>query len=225
MSNFNFSNKTLPTASGKSQLEANAIHTVTFTGCEAKDIEKDGSVYKTIKIRFDNSEGYFEDTIFEPKGQDFERSKSDLGYEQPSNVEMLMAKIKHLIDGVNPDLGKKIDSGETSFNANSWDDMRTLIIRSTNKGKGVETSVKLLSNKDGYPVFPRYIVGISREGNTYLKTKFIGSNLKFTAKEEELMAAKKEAKPTDMNASRQKGSAPTAAATTAAVDSLDDLDF
>lgn len=201
--NFILNNTTAASTSNvKKTLDGNAIHKVIFKGCEAVDITgKDEKKYKLIKIRFENEEGVFEDSVFEPSEADFKRPQSAQGYEQPSGFEYLMTKMRHLIAAVNPDLDKQIDSGEKSLSAPDWNKFRELIVRATNKGKDAEVEIKLMKNKNGYSIFPRYFLGLSKEGNVYIKkgNGFIGHGLYFTEKELEVIEKQANAKPTDMS--------------------------
>ena len=115
--NFNF-NETAGASQSQSlpQLEGNKVHEVTFKGCELRDITgvKDPSqVYKVLDIKFTTDKGYYTDTVFEPKLGDEKRQENEIGgkkYVKPSNIENMMLEFRHLIDAVNPELGKQIDS-------------------------------------------------------------------------------------------------------------------
>ena len=202
--NFLINNSNTAAASNvKKGLEGNQIHKVLFKGCESVDINgKEGRTFKVIKIKFENEHGIFEDTVFEPVEDDFKRTQSAQGYEQPSGFEYLISKLRHLIAAVNPDLDKKIEAGETSLSAPNWDAFRTLVVKATNKGKDTEVEIKLLKNKNGYAVFPRFFLGLSKEGNIYIKKgeNFIGSGLYFSEKEFKAIETAQNAKPTDMAA-------------------------
>lgn len=185
------------------KLLGNDIYKVKFDGAEIKDY-KEGTV-KVLLLKFSNDEGYFTHTVFEPtveKG-DFKRGESKFmnknGVEekipQPSNAETMMQLFKHLIDAVNPELGIQINKGEKSIGAPNWDGLRKLIVKATEKGIGVETNIKLLkkTKSDGKEeaVFPGFFAGIDREDpkKIYIKNKFIGNKLSFTAYETTKMNA------------------------------------
>lgn len=169
----------------RSLLEGNQIHTVKFDGCEVRDIQGVQDPTKTFKIldiKFSNDEGYFTDGIFEPTERDMEDVQGMYGA-QPSNMKALMLKFKHLIDAVNPELGKKIDSGEQKLNAPNWDALRQLMIKATDPGKGTELQIKLVKTKKGTPAFPGFFAGYSKSGQLYMKTSFIGKKLSWTRNE------------------------------------------
>lgn len=200
---FLINNTTASTSASKRQLDGNQIHKVIFRGCEAVDITgKDDKQYKILKIKFENESGLFEDSIFEPSSEDMKRPQSAQGYEQPSGVEYLMAKIRHLIAAVNPALDKAIEDGTKTIEAKDWKGLRDIVVKATNKGIGTEVEIKLLKNKSGYAIFPRYFLGIKKDGATFFKREnyFIGNGLAFNEKELKAIKDAAEAKPTDMAA-------------------------
>lgn len=181
----------------RKQLEGNAIHTVTFEGCVARDIEgkqDPNKTFKVLDIKFSNKDGYFTDTIWEPTENDMEDRQGPYGA-QPSNFKAMMYKFKHLIDAVNPELAKKIDSGEQKLNANTWDGLRTLMVQSTTPGIGKETKIKLIKNNKGEASFP-FFANYNKEGKFYMATNFIGDNIFWTSKELNKMNTAASAKPT-----------------------------
>lgn len=187
----------------KANLEGNRIVTVTFDGVESKEIvsKKDGTKYDILNIKFSNEEGIFEDGVFEPKPGDEKRKVSDQGYTNPSVVEELMAKFRHLIAAVNPELDAQIESKAKSLTAPNWKALCILMGKATAKGIGKTVQIKLMNDKDGKGQFPRYYLGISRNDKLYMRTNFIapnGSVLAFTDKEKERMATVAAAKPTSM---------------------------
>ena len=184
-------------SSSRKQLEGNAIHTVKFEGCEARDIDgkqDPTKKFKVLDIKFSNSDGYFTDTIWEPNDSDMEDRVGPYGA-QPSNFKAMMYKFKHLIDAVNPALAAKIDSGEQKLNANTWDGLRTLMVQATTPGIGKETKIKLVKNNKGEAIFP-YFANYDRNGKFYMGTNFIGDNIFWTTKELNKMNAAAAAKPT-----------------------------
>lgn len=199
--NFNFdatagisqSNSTTP-------LVGNKIHDVIFDGCEARDFDgvKDPSAkYSVLEMKFHNEDGSFTHTIWAPKDTDFEDTESQFG-KNPSNVKSMMLLFKHLIDAVNPELGKQIDSKEKSLNAPNWNKLRELMVKATESGIGKEISIKLLVNKKGEAIFPGFFASYSRKGELYMRTNFIGEKgrLFFSSKELEKIKNAEKATPT-----------------------------
>lgn len=195
-------------SSAKPRLAGNDIYTVKFDGCEIQDIKgvKDTTaVYKVLKLKFSNEEGSYEQTIFEPKADDFDRGETkyidkSTGEEkkiaQTSGVENMMLLFKHAIDAINPKVAKQIDEGAVNLGANDWDGLRKLVVQILDVNKGVTTNIKLLKNTKGEATFPGYFAGITKEGKAYVKNNFIGSKLAFTSYEKTRIENEANAKPT-----------------------------
>jgi len=178
-------------------LEGNAIYDVTFDGCEARNIEGKQDPTKTFKvldIKFSNEDGIFTHSVFEPTDEDMQDRQGPFG-PQPSNVKAMMLLFKHLIDAVNPTLGKAIDNKEKNLNTTSWDALRQLMVQATDPGKGTKTKIKLVKNNKGAAIFP-YFANYSKEGKLYMGTNFIGSGVFFTSKELDKIAKAATATPT-----------------------------
>ena len=178
--------------------DGNAIYDVTFDGCEARDIQgvqDTTKVFHVLDIKFSNDEGIYTHTIFEPAEADMEDRQGPFG-PQPSNVKAMMLLFKHLIDAVNPELGKAIDNKEKSLATSSWDALRKLMVQATDPGKGTQTKIKLVKNNKGVATFP-FFAAYNKEGKLYMQTNFIGKNIFFTNKELDRIAKATEAKPTD----------------------------
>lgn len=195
--NFGFNETIGVSQSGSAVLEGNSIHEVTFDGCEARDIQgvQDPSkVYKVLDIKFSGKGGKFTDTIWEPRDSDAVDRESTYG-PTPSNVKAMMLKFKHLIDAVNPELAKQIESKEKTLTASNWDSLRKIMVEATKPGIGTTTKIKLIKNKNGDPIFP-YFAKYSKEGRLYMSTNFIGNNILWTAKELQQIEKAKTATPT-----------------------------
>ena len=182
------------------RLAANAIHTVKFDGATAEVIEgKDTTKYSVLKLKFTGEDGEFIDTIFEPKDDDNIRKQNNFGYENPSRVEELMFKVRHLIAAVNPKVSESIDK-KGKMEIATWKDLQDFVIKHTTTGVGKETQIKLLADSKGNPQFPPFVLGISKAGEPYPRTNFIGDKLAFTAKEQERINNALTAKPTNIEA-------------------------
>jgi hypothetical protein len=184
------------------QLAGNAIHDVTFKGVEAKTIEsKDGDKYDILSIKFAGENGaIFEDSIFEPKAGDDQRKKNNFGYENPSNVEEMMFKVKHLLAAVAPKVAEKIEKAG-GMDVGSWSALRDFVVKYTAEAakNGAKTQIKLISRTDSKGVtrahFPSFVLGINKDNKAYPKTNFIGATLAFTAKEQAKIDEAATAKP------------------------------
>ena len=145
----------------KPRLKGNNIHDVQFDGCEIVDIQgvkNPGEVYKVLKLKFSNDEGTYEHTIFEPRESDFARTESkytdkktgeDKGIPQASGVESMMLFFKHAIDAINPTVAKAIDGGTQNLGAKDWNDLRVIVQKILDAGKGSKFQIKLLLIKNG----------------------------------------------------------------------------
>jgi len=195
----------------KPQLEGNKIHEVKLISCEKDDIQgvKDPTqVYKVIKITFENEDGQYQHTIFEPRPEDFERKENEYTDKktgkvnkipQPANVESMMLLFKHIMDSFVPEVASKIDSGEKSLNAPDWDTLRDLVLKILTVGKGRSSKIKLLKNKKGEAIFPGFFASVNREGKVYLRNNFIGDKVAFTAYELQRIQNEATATPTNMS--------------------------
>lgn len=191
-------------SNGSTRLAANEIHDVIFDGVEADTIEKkDGSAtFDVLRVKFKNENGTFEHVIFEPKAGDDIRQKNSFDSENPSNVEILIFTVKHLLAAVAPTVAKQIE--EKGLNIEGWNGkggLREFMVNNTKKAIGTATQIKLVANKDNNAVFPGFPLGMSRDGNVFPRTNFIGKELKFTAKEIERMNNVSSATVTNMASS------------------------
>ena len=198
----------------KPRLEGNNIYDVVFDGCEVEDIQgvKDPSqLYKVLKLKFSNEDGTYEHAIFEPKQADFERAVSEAmvkgvkqNIPQPSGVESMMLLFKHAIDAINPAIAEAIDKGEKNLGAKDWNDLRKLVAKILDAGKGVSTKIKLVKKKNGEATFPGFFAAVNRENKAYIRNNFIGPKVAFTSYETDRIRKEATATPTkaesyDMN--------------------------
>ena len=178
-------------STSKPRLAGNAIYNVKLESCAVQDIQgvKDpDKVYKVLKIRFSNDDGYYEHTVFEPKPEDFKRLDSEITNKngnkekipQPSGVESMMLLFKHIIDAFVPEVAKQIDSGAKKLNAPSWDALREMVVKILTIGKDKTSDIKLVTDNKGEAKFPSFFCGLSKEGKPYVRNNFIGGKLAFT---------------------------------------------
>lgn len=195
---YNLSNA--PTAQSPStRLKSNAIHDVKFDGIFSETVsgKETGQEYNVLKLKFSSEDGKtFEDMIFEPKAGDEVRQDNNFGYQNPSNVEEMMFKLRHLITAVHPKLNEQLAKKEIAVN--SWAELVKFMVTNLEKAKGAKTQIKLLANKDGYAIFPRYTLGINKEGHSYPRTNYIGAALTFTASELKKINESATARPSSM---------------------------
>jgi len=195
----------------KPRLAGNNIHDVKFAGCEIKDVQgvKDTSiVYKQLILKFENEDGVFEHTVWEPRPEDFQRRETEFKNKdgkiekipQPSNVESMMLLFKHAIDSVNSTVAKEIDAKTKNLSASTWLELRALVAAILDKGKGTPTRIKLLKNsKSEEAVFPGFFAGLTKEGVAYVKNNFIGQKVAFSTYELQRINNEATAKPTKVD--------------------------
>lgn len=181
------------------------IHDVKFMGCEIKEFDgrKDPTAhYKVLSVNFENEDGYFSVTQFFPKAGDDERrefpSKNGGVVTMPSNFETIMAVVKQTAQVLNPAGFEKMQAASSKFR--SFDDVVKALITVTDKAKGKETKLKLVGrNRDGKVVadIPR-IVGINKQGESFISDNYIGDKLFFSDYEEGEREKYMKAKPTEM---------------------------
>jgi hypothetical protein len=195
-------------STAKPRLSGNNIYDVKFDGCEIQDIVgvKDPTMtYKVLKLKFSNEDGAFEHTVFEPRAEDFDRRESEFTNKQgktekipqASNVESMMLLFKHAIDSIVPSIGKDIDEKKKSLGASNWEDLRSLVVKILDAGKGASTRIKLMKNgKTGEATFPGFFTGLTKEGVPYVKNNFIGNKIAFSTYELQRISNEATAKPT-----------------------------
>ena len=206
MAGFNFgmdSSSAVRTA--KPQLKPWNIYDVKFTGCEIREFNgrKDPNAhYKVLAINFESEGGTFSVTQFFPKEGDDVRREFDSSnggkVTMPSNFEVLMAVVKQTAQVLNPKGFERMQKASSQFK--SFDDVAKALIKITDEVKGCETKLKLIGrNRDGKVVaeIPR-IVGINKEGESFIADNYIGSKLFFTDYEEGQREKYVNSKPTDM---------------------------
>ena len=196
-------------STAKPKLEGNNIHTVKFESCKIEDIQgkKDpDKVYKVLKFRYSNDDGYYEHTIFEPSADDFKRTETEFTNKQgnkekipqPSRAESMMLFFKHNIDAFVPAVANAIDTGKQNLSAKDWDELRKLVVAIMTKGSNNESKIKLLKDKNGDHTFTGFFTGLTREGKAYVKNNFIGEKIQFSTYEATRIKNELEAKPTNM---------------------------
>lgn len=199
MMNFSFTETANASQSSfKPILQGNKIYDVTFKGCEKRDMagKTDPSkIYKVLDIKFENNDGYYTHTFFEPTEADGQQRVTPYG-PNPSNVQSMMLLFKHLIDTVNPKLADDINNKKNSLSANGWEDLRNKIIDATQVGVGTKCQIKLLNNNKGVSQFPPFFANYNRDGELYMNSNFIGQKLFFTPKELNKIKQVETARPT-----------------------------
>ena len=203
--NFNLSN-TQATSSSMPRLKPYEIHRVAFKDIKVERIQgkKDpDAVYEILKVRFENKEGYYEESIFFPKESDLKRptrqNKEGHEVEMPCNFERTMTFIAQLGTVIAPEeYGKMKGVSFKSFN-----ELCEALIKILKPKIGTETNLKLIgkTDKDGnyVPCLP-YFVALNKQGECFTSDNFIGDKVFFSPYEEKRKEEMSKKKPTDMAA-------------------------
>ena len=201
MMNLSFGSDSNFNSTSVAQLDAWKIHKVKFDGAEFSEIQgkKDPSVkYEVLKFKFSNEDGSYTESFFGPKPGDEVRKtrKNNKGedIETPSNVEVTMKTIGHILQNLNPELLKKMSA--TSFK--SFKQFAETIVKYMDSSKGKETNIKLIGDKENKSRSP-FCVSVFKNGEeAKVSNNFIGEKLFFTVYELESMNKIQTASPTNM---------------------------
>ncbi|MEG0773575.1 hypothetical protein [Clostridium sp.] len=167
------------------------IHDVIF-----KSIDK-ATEYNAIELKFEavDGSGIHNERIFEPRSE--ERTQSQYGI-NPSEAEQFMCKIKQIIDALDPELSRKIETEGDKFTSPNFEAFIVLLKKYLDKKVGTQTQIKLVPTTGNYTGFPGFIARISKDGAIYMGTKVIGDALTLTSKEKNAIDTAASATPTDM---------------------------
>lgn len=180
-----------------SALPGNTIQDVLFKGVEYSTSKDEKWEFMNIKFQGVKG-GFFTDRVFGLKSDSGQRKQTQYG-ENPSEYEMLMMKVKHLINAVKPELLKDMPKFQAIRSKDSLFKQYVNFIGSILQDViDTETKIKLVKNNKGETCFPPFFAAVSRDGVAYMKTNFIGDKLSFTDKEKELIEKQVSAKPTTM---------------------------
>lgn len=189
------------------------IYKVKFEGAridEVKGTKDPSAVYRILKVRFANDEGYYEESIFFPKDGDEERPTSkiknkdgkEIEIERPSsleNTEMFIAQVSAVL---NPEMFKKLQQFAAEGKLKDFDTVAKFFVEKICKPAiGKETNLKLIGKEDKEKnIQPRlpYFTNINKQGELYVSDNFIGDKLFFSDYEETQRKKYLSAKPTDM---------------------------
>lgn len=173
------------------------IHNVRFTG-----VEKGTSEYSTIDFSFEGiDEGevgaLHNERMFEPKSSERVPNRFNSAITDPSQAEQFMCKLMHIIAALNPAAHKKIQDGTAKFAPSDFDTLVKLVKKILDPVVGTEVQIKLLPNGRfcGFPGFP---ARISKNGDLFLSTSFIGQDLTLSAYEKAQIDKANAAQPTNM---------------------------
>lgn len=188
------------------QLAPFAIYDVKYEKSEIAEFDgkKDpGKHYKTLRVRFSNADGYYEETIFFPTpadGEPKEYERQD-GTKQkfPSNWDRIKFFMAQVMTVLNPEGYKKFCEASSKFK--DFEMMANAFIKVLEPAMGKETKLKLMGRTDEsgnvHATLPKFL-SYNRDGQLYISTNFIGDRVFFSTYEEGLVQKFKNAKPTAM---------------------------
>ena len=189
------------------------IYKVKFDGAridEVKGTKDPDKVYRILKVRFVNEDGYYEESIFFPKDGDEVRPTSkiknkdgnEVEIERPSsleNTEMFIAQVSAIL---NPEMFKKLQQYAAEGKLKDFEMVAKFFVEKICKPViGKETNLKLIGKQDkegNYQPRLPYFTNINRQGELYLADNFLGDKLFFSDYEETQRKKFLEAKPTNM---------------------------
>lgn len=192
--NFNMT-QTTGAVESKGGALTSGIHKATFKGIKKDTLtSQNGDVFNVMTLLLD-IEGYgeFKHNFFEPKSN--ERKESQWGL-NASQLDHFMISVRQIIDALDPEIGKKIDSGELKLGG-TFAQLVNGVAKEIEGFIGTEVEIKLIPN-NGFNSIPGFPAKINRNGTLGISTRFIGHDLVLTTKEQKLINDVQKAKPTNM---------------------------
>lgn len=206
MLDFSINSSVSAVSNSVKQLAPYAIYDVKYEKSEIVEFDgkKDPSQhFKVLRVRFSNTDGYYEETIFFPTPADGEPKEYERpdGTKQkfPSNWDRIKFFMAQVMTVLNPEGYKKFCEASSKFK--DFEMMAKAFIKILEPAAGKETKLKLMGRTDEsgnvHAVLPKFL-SYSREGQLYVSSNFIGDRVFFSTYEEGLVQKFKNAKPTTM---------------------------
>lgn len=184
-------------------LEPWGIYDVKFAGATKDTVQgvKDPSqTYQILRIKFENADGYYEQSLFYPKDGDDKRPTYTAAdgheYQGASSFERTMSFIAQVASVLNPEGYKKMQAASSKFK--SFDNVADAFIKIMTPVIGKETKLKVCGrNVDGrvLPTIGKFL-GVNKKGELFVSDNFIGNRVFFSSYETKRMNEYKNAKPT-----------------------------
>ena len=224
--NFNLSH-VQATSSSMPRLKPYEIHRVAFKDIKVEHIQgkKDpDAVFDILKVRFENKDGYYEESIFFPKESDLKRPtrQNAQGHEveMPCNFERTMTFVSQLGTVIAP---KEFEKAK-GVPFKDFGELCDALIKVLKPKIGTETNLKLIgkTDKEGnfIPCLP-YFVALNKQGEVFTSDNFLGEALFFSDYELKRKDEVAKKKPTDVDAKERASMANTSTEGTADVDAID----
>lgn len=173
------------------------IKDATFQGVEFATVtsQKTGDTYKTLALKLE-IEGYgdYTQNFFEPESD--ERQEMQWGL-SASQLDHFKISVMEILEAVNPEVVKKINSGELSMTG-SFKQIVDFVKKYTEDKVGTLVQVKLIPGSNGFVSMPQFPARITKNGDLGISTRIIGHDLTLTTSEVKKIEAASKAKPTDM---------------------------
>ena len=206
MLDFSINSSVSAVSNSVKQLAPFAIYDVKYEKSEIVEFDgkKDPSQhYKTLRVRFSNADGYYEETIFFPTPADGEPKEYERpdGTKQkfPSNWDRIKFFMAQVMTVLNPEGYKKFCEASSKFK--DFEMMANAFIKVLEPAMGKETKLKLMGRTDEsgnvHATLPKFL-SYNRDGQLYISTNFIGDRVFFSTYEEGQVQKFKNAKPTAM---------------------------
>lgn len=181
------------------------IHNAKFNGVKFNTItsQNNGNTYNTMQLSLDiENYGEFSHNFFEPTSN--ERTESQFG-QNPSQVEHFMVAIREILDALNPEIGKSIDTDTVEVKGKhvniknlNFNQLIKLLEILTEPYIGTELQVKLIPQSNGFNAIPGFPARITKTGALGIATRFIGHDLVLNQSEQKKIDAANNARPTNM---------------------------
>lgn len=179
------------------RLKAWNIYDVVFKGLEyTQGTNKEGNIWKAMKIKFSGEEGIFEPLVFCPGEGGDERVTGETGgkkWELPSGIETLKFTIAHLLENLAPEYIEKFSKVSVTL-PDEFDKLVEILNKALAKAVNKQTKLKLIGNNKGYASLPNFI-SINKEGEAYISNNWLGDTVAFSDYEIKKMNEQKNAKP------------------------------
>lgn len=209
---FNFGSlATMQTVSTqKKRLAPWGIYAVKFAGAKIEEVKgkKDvNAVYKILRVRFENDEGYYDASIFLP---DRNNSKDTINpeYTRADGTKYLTASaeeraaglVSQIANALTPEGFKKMQEAASKFK--TFDDFAKAFVTVVNKVVNVYTNIKLVgkTNANGQveATHPNVVGFNNTSKEAYINNNFIGDKLYFNDYENTKRNEYLNSKPTQM---------------------------
>lgn len=181
------------------------IHNAKFNGVKFNTItsQNNGNTYNTMQLSLDiENYGEFTHNFFEPTSN--ERTESQFG-QNPSQVEHFMVAVREILDALDLEIGKSIDSDTVEVKGKhvniknlNFNQLIKLLEILTEPYIGKDLQVKLIPQNNGFNAIPGFPARITKTGALGIATRFIGHDLVLNQSEQKKIDAANNARPTNM---------------------------